>query len=29
MVNICWTREAEIWLKDIHDFIARDNKKAA
>ncbi len=29
MVNIRWTREAEIWLKDIHDFIARDNKKAA
>ena len=29
MVKILWTREAEIWLKDIHDFIARDNRKAA
>ena len=22
MVNINWTSEAELWLKDIHDYIA-------
>jgi toxin ParE1/3/4 len=29
MVKINWTNEAETWLKDIHDFIARDNPVAA
>ncbi len=29
MVELNWTIEAEIWLKDIHDFIARDNPLAA
>ena len=29
MVNIRWTIEAEIWLKDIHDFIVKDNKTKA
>ncbi len=29
MVEINWTKEAEIWLKDIYDFIARDNPTAA
>jgi hypothetical protein len=24
MVEINWTNEAEIWLKDIHDYIALD-----
>ncbi len=24
MVNIYWTDEAELWLKDIHDYIALD-----
>ena len=24
MVNINWTNEAELWLKDIHDYIALD-----
>jgi len=29
MANIKWTHEAEKWLKDIHDYIARDNPVAA
>ena len=29
MVVIHWTNEAELWLKDIHDYIALDNKKVA
>lgn len=29
MVNINWTSEAELWLKDIHDYIAQDNPKIA
>lgn len=29
MVEISWTAEAECWLHDIHDYIARDNIKAA
>ena len=29
MGEINWTREAEKWLKDIHDYIARDNPSAA
>ena len=29
MAKINWTSEAEFWLKDIYDFIARDNPKAA
>lgn len=24
MVDICWTEEAELWLKNIHDYIALD-----
>jgi len=24
MVNIHWTDEAELWLKNIHDYIALD-----
>lgn len=26
MVNINWTDEAELWLKDIHDYISLENK---
>jgi len=26
---ILWTEEAAQWLKDIHDYIARDNPSAA
>lgn len=29
MVEINWTREAQIWLKDIHSYIAIDNPDAA
>ncbi len=29
MAEIRWTKEAQTWLKDIHDFIAHDNAKAA
>jgi plasmid stabilization system protein ParE len=29
MVNINWTDEAELWLKDIHDYIALDKKTIA
>ncbi len=29
MVEINWTNEAEIWLKDIHDYIALDKKLIA
>ena len=29
MVIVRWTREAEIWLKGIHDYIAKDSPAAA
>ena len=29
MVAIRWTSEAVAWLRDIHDYIARDNPTAA
>ncbi len=29
MVKIEWTDEAIFWLKDIHDYIAQDNKRIA
>lgn len=29
MVEINWTYEAELWLKDIHDYIALDKKTIA
>ena len=29
MVKIEWTDEAKYWLKDIHDYIAEDNKRIA
>ncbi|HXD34829.1 MAG TPA: type II toxin-antitoxin system RelE/ParE family toxin [Pyrinomonadaceae bacterium] len=29
MAEINWTRESEIWLKDIYDYIAVDNPEAA
>jgi len=29
MARIKWTHEAEKWLKDIHDYIAKDNQVAA
>ncbi len=29
MAEIRWTYEAEIWLKDIYDYIALDNPHAA
>ena len=29
MVELNWTRESEIWLKDIYDYIAQDNPQAA
>jgi toxin ParE1/3/4 len=29
LAEINWTRESEIWLKDIHDFIALDDSEAA
>lgn len=29
MAEINWTRESEIWLKDIYDYIAAENPNAA
>ena len=29
MAEINWTRESEVWLKDIYDYIAADNPDAA
>lgn len=29
MVDINWTNEADIWLKDIFDFISEDSKNMA
>ena len=29
MVEINWTREAQVWLEDIHSYIALDNPDAA
>lgn len=29
MAEINWTRESEIWLKDIYDYIAADDPEAA
>lgn len=29
MAKLRWTREAELWLKDIREYIARDNPGAA
>ena len=29
MARINWTREAQTWLRDIFDFIAKDNQGAA
>ena len=29
MVEINWTREAHVWLRDIHSYIATDNPDAA
>jgi toxin ParE1/3/4 len=29
LAEINWTRESEIWLKDIHDYIAADDPHAA
>ena len=29
MAEIKWTKEAQAWLKDIHDFIVLDNPKVA
>ncbi len=29
MVNIYWTKEAENWLKDIYDYISKDNPQIA
>ena len=29
MAEIRWTKEAEDWLRDIHDYIAIDNPRAA
>ena len=29
MVIIRWTKEAEIWLQDIHDYISKNDKKIA
>ena len=29
MVKIEWTEEAKFWLKDIHDYIAQDNRRIA
>ena len=29
MAEIRWTNEAELWLKDIYDYIALDNPRAA
>jgi plasmid stabilization system protein ParE len=27
MVKIEWTEEAIFWLKDIHDYVVKDNKR--
>ena len=29
MAEIRWTNEAEVWLRDIYDYIAQDNPSAA
>lgn len=29
MGGVRWTSEAKVWLRDIHDYIARDNLAAA
>jgi toxin ParE1/3/4 len=29
MAQVAWTAEAQLWLRDIHDFIAEDNPAAA
>jgi toxin ParE1/3/4 len=29
VAEIRWTSEAEIWLRDIHDYIVADNPSAA
>lgn len=29
MAGITWTRESELWLKDIYDYISEDNPRAA
>ena len=29
MVEINWTNEAQFWLKDIYDYIAKDNPRIA
>jgi toxin ParE1/3/4 len=29
MVKVRWTKEAESWLREIHDYIAQDNPAAA
>ena len=29
MVEINWTHEAQVWLRDIHNYIAVDNREAA
>ena len=29
MADLSWTREAEFWLRDIHNFIAEGNPAAA
>ncbi|MHB1351669.1 MAG: hypothetical protein ACYCYR_17615 [Desulfobulbaceae bacterium] len=29
MAKLRWTREAEQWLKNIHDYIAADKREAA
>ena len=29
MGRVNWTHEAETWLRDIYDYIARDNPEAA
>lgn len=29
MGKVRWTSEAELWLRDIHDYIAHDNPAAA
>lgn len=29
MAEINWTRESEVWLRDIYDYIAADNPNAA
>ena len=29
MAQIAWTAEAQLWLRDIHDYIAAENPAAA